>query len=223
MSDRLSRKEIKRDEVLEGLARGVEVLQENARTIIAAVAAVVLVAVGWAIWEGIDSGREERANQRLAEALEAIREGGDDTAAARAELEAVLEAAGGTRAGSVAHATLGTLAARDGDVDAARRHWSAFLERHREHALAAQVERNLIALDRDAGDRQALIERLRASLAAGDSALSADVLLWELATTLEAEGRTTEALDAYGRLGEEHPNSPLAAQARERSAALESA
>ena len=219
----LTRQEIKHDEVREGLERVAEFIGDNARTLGYVLLAIVVGLSGLALWNRMSAGREQRANEQLAMALEGAAEAGGDLSGAREGLRAVVESYGSVRAGSVAHAYLGTLAARENDFDAARQHWGAFLADHHDHALAAGVERNLISLDRAEGKDAELAEHLRAVLAGGTaSALGADLIMLELAQTLEDLDQIEGARDSYSRLLEEHPTSIFAAQARERSEALAS-
>ncbi len=222
MSHRLTRKEMKRDEVLEGLARFVEFLRANGKQLGLGLVALLLAVAGFAAWKAVEASREERANLRLAEALSTVEESaGGNLEAARSALEAVVVDVGGTRAGAVAHVYLGTLAARGADYVSAREHWEAFLAKHSNDALAAQVERNLISLDRAEGRDEELVERLRGMLATESGALGADAVLWELGRTLEQLGQVEGAIETYSRLEEEYPASLYAGRARERNASLE--
>jgi len=218
MSDRLTREEIKRDEVMEGISRVALFVQNHGRTVLYGVATVLVVIAAWAVWDAVATGREHKANEALALA---VAQGEEDPGAATEALTAVLDEFGSTMAGSVAHAYLGTAAAEAEDLAAARSHWQDFLTIHRDHALAAGVERNLISLDRAEGQSEALAERLETALTTGESALSEDSVLYELGRTLEDLGRTEGALEIYARLVEEHPGSLYAGQARERTSALE--
>ncbi len=221
MSDRLTRQEMKRDEVLEGLARAVEFFRENAKAIGVALLGLLVAVTGYAAWQGYQGGAERRANESLASALESIDTAQSETSEElRSSLAAVIDDHGSTKAGSVAHAYLGRAAAADGDFAAAREHWEAFLAKHSEHALAAQVERNLIALDRQEGRTEELVSRLRSQIAAGSGALPGDALLWELANALEASSQNEAALEVYEQLTEEHPSSVFASRARSRAEAL---
>ncbi|MDH3524459.1 MAG: tetratricopeptide repeat protein [Acidobacteriota bacterium] len=220
MNHRLTRQEIKRDEVMEGLSRAVEFLRRHGRALGIGLLAVVVVIAGLAIWRVVSAGREERANLALAEALSGVTAADGELGAAREALEGVAERYGSTGPGAVAAAYLGTIAAREADYETARSYWERLLDRRADDALAAGVERNLISLDRAEGRNDALAERLRAALAAGTSALGEDALLFELGRTLEDLGQVEGANEIYGRLLEEHPTSLFAAAARERTSAL---
>jgi predicted negative regulator of RcsB-dependent stress response len=219
MSHRLTREDIKRDEVMEGLSRVAEFVRNHGRALALGIAGLLAVLAGYAIWQKVEAGRQVKANEELTAALDTASTGGD-VAQAKVALEAVAEKYGSTPAGSIAYAYLGTIAARAGALEDARSQWNEFLSRHENDALAASVERNLISLDRAEGKSEELAERLRAVLANGSSALGEDSVLFELARTLEDLGQVEGAREIYARLLDEHPTSAFADEARERSSAL---
>ncbi len=240
MSQRLTRKEIKRDEVLETVGSFVGFLQRHGRTLVLGVVGLMLaLLVAWGVWM-FRERREAAAGERLAVALaayaapvdasdprpdDAARPSFGDDAARKARADelfrAVREEYGGTDAADIAGAYLGGLAAAAGREDEARQHWEEFLDRQGDHLLAAQIQLNLMALDRAQGRSAKLVDRLRARLDDPREKLPKDVLLHQLGLALEELGRPAEARDAYGRLVDEHPESPLRAEAEGRVDALE--
>ncbi len=240
MSQRLTRKEIKRDEILETVGSFFDFLQRHGRTLIlAALGLVVAFLVGWGVWM-LGQRREAAAGERLARALavyaapvDAAAPRPDDLARpsfaddasrkARADelFRGVREEYGGTDAADIAGAYLGSMAAGAGRDDEARQLWEEFLDRQGDHLLAAQIELNLMALDRAPGRTAELVDRLRARLDDPREKLPKDVLLHQLGLALEDLGREAEARDAYGRLVDEFPSSPLRLQAEGRVDALE--
>lgn len=236
MSDRLTRKEIKRDEFVEALERSASFMERNVRRLVAGtIALVVVVAAGFGIWWWLGV-RQERANAALTEALEVYRapvgegaepetEGGPtfpDEAArgARAEelFTAVREGYGMSGAADVAAVYLAQIAVESGDAERARTLWQEFAEDRSDHVLAGQVRVNLIHLDRQQGRGEEVVARLEPMLIADpeDRELPGDVVLWELAQTYEALERGDEAQAAYRRLSEEYPTSAYASQARQK-------
>ena len=240
MSDRLSREEMKRDEVMEAVERSATFMEEHAKTLILiAVGVLVAVAVALGVNWWLDA-RAAEAGDALSEALEVYRapvgpdaatqaaEAGydgetfPDVASRRvraAELFQAIEADYGmTDAADVAGLYLGQIAAEQGDKARARELWNDFLDAHDDHVLAAQVRVNLIHLDREEGQAEAVAQRLEPMLdaTAEDRKLPADVVLWELAQTYDALDRGEEAEATYRRLAEEYPSSPYGAQARQR-------
>ena len=238
MSDKLSRKEIKRDEVMETMNRGVLFVRDHARTLIlAAVAmvAVILVVLGVAFY--LDS-REASASEALSAAIEVseaeINPDGPapdadnpvfadaDQRRDRAEalFREVYEDYGSTEAGAVAASYLGRYAAEKGDAEAAREYWQAALEKSEDDALGAQVQLNLVNLDLAAGNREAVLERLEEMLAAPSSVMPEDMVLFKIAEVREEMGRSEEALAAYRRIVDEFPASPYVQPARQKTTTL---
>ncbi len=215
---RLSRHDIKRDEVLEGLSRTVDFGRRNARRLawVGIGALVALVAtLGATTWRGHRQGAADRA---LAAALEG---GGPDSAARDAEaLRGVAERYRGSDAAAIANALLGEEAARAGDLEEARRRWTAFLDAAPESMLAGAVRRNLLELDRAQGRGEGVAAELRGMLESRRAPLPRDLALYELGRTLEQVGKPEEALEAYDRLLAEHPDSVYAGEARRRAASL---
>ncbi len=213
MDHKLTRHDIKRDEVLEGLSRTVEFGRRHARLLAwAGIGALVALLATLAIitWWG---HRRTAANRALAAAI-----GGNTGQASAppdaAALEELVERYRGTDAAAIANALLGEAAAAAGDLAEARRRWTAFLDAAPDSMLAINVRRNLLALDRAEGRSEEAERRIREMLAAESPILPEDVLLLELARTLEGSGRAVEAAEAYRRLLDEHPDSVYSAEAR---------
>jgi hypothetical protein len=233
MSERLTRKEIKRDEFVEAVESSVSWVEQHGRTLIlAGVAVVALVAAGFGIHFWLQA-RTTAAGEALSEALEVYRaplgdaapEGWDgptfaDEAARRQRAKelfaGVRDDYGSSEAASVAAVYLGQIATEEGDLARARELWSGFADSHGEHMLAGQVRVNLLHLDRQEGRGEEVVARLETMLgeAPEERTLPADVVLWELGVTLEELGRGEEAQSTYRRLSEEYPTSAYASQAR---------
>jgi tetratricopeptide (TPR) repeat protein len=233
----LRREDLKRNELGEALEAGVHYAEDHLRTILwiagGALGAALLV---WAVmaWRGT---RDERGNRALGEALRVagapvVTTGAKPTdaaapsfpteaaRAARAKelLEGVVARHGGTAAGAAAHLGLAAAAFEAGDRATARQHWQAYLDDAPAGALAAAAQRSLWALDRAEGKGEAALLAIQRDLERGGKRLPADLLLWELALTQQALERPTEAAAAYRRIGEEHPSSPFADEARRQAA-----
>jgi hypothetical protein len=234
MKHELSRKEMKRDEVREALAHGVEYVRDHERTMLYAIGGIIAALVVAALAIFLLGRRESGASERLAEALviygakidpldpapddeEEPRFATDQERLEKSKVAFEKLAGGSTDAGQVAKVYLGDIAARGGDTETARRLWTEYLKENSGTALAVSVELNLIALDRQAGKLEEVKTRLEQQLAEGaQRTLPEDVVLNELATTLEALGRDTEAHDTRQRLVDDHPRSPFAFEARRR-------
>lgn len=233
MSDRLSRKEIKRQDTFQVLmGRGLEMVQAYRRQIILVAGLLVLlvvVAIGWFIY--VES-MEDDAQALLADAMEARGEpaGGETAEAAstpegagarrtraRQLLEQVVDDYGATDAADVARVYLGEIAATEGDTERAAELWREFLDEHPEHMLGAQVRLNLYALERGAGRGEEVVAELQEIVDDEDPPLPRDVALYELAVTLEELGREDEAAERYQRLVDEFGQSPYAVEARQKT------
>jgi outer membrane protein assembly factor BamD (BamD/ComL family) len=124
----------------------------------------------------------------------------------------------GTDAADIAMVYRAELATREGDLALARELWEKFLERQKDHMLVAEVHLNLMSLDRVEGRGDELITRLNSMLDSPDRKdLPTDVLLNQLAITLEDSGREEEARRAYRRIIDEFPTSPYVDGARARA------
>jgi hypothetical protein len=238
MNQRLTRKEIKRDEVAEWFGDTAEFLRRHRTMLIlstAAVVAVLVLAVGGYWWL---STRSAGANELLARAItvyaapiDAIAPKPDDPdapsfadeASRRARAKELFEKlANGfsfADAADVADVYLGRIAVADGDLDGAARYWREFVDAHRGHVLAGEVRVNLLALDRQRGRGAEVAGELEAMLtkAPDDRPLPGDVILSELATTYEQLGRDGDAKSTWSRLAEEYPQSAYAAAARQKA------
>jgi TolA-binding protein len=233
MSERLTRKEIKKDEFVEAVESSVSWVEQHGRTLIlAGIAVVVLVAAGFGTYFWLQA-RSVEASEALDAALKVYRApvGPDatadddgptfaDEAARRARAKELFQAVradhGSSDAADVAGVYLGQIAADEGDTGSARELWTDYVDSHGDDVLAGQVRVNLLHLDRQEGRAEEVAAKLEGMLteAPEERTLPADVVLWELATTYEALGRDDEAQSTYRRLSEEYPTSGFAAQAR---------
>ncbi len=237
MSHRLTRKEIKHDirddEVRSRLVRIFEFLQERPSVVVGAVVGLVVLVLGVTALLAYLDNRGEAASEELASALriagapvtEADAKPDDpeepsfpteDAKRTRAKeaFEEVRGGVGSSVAGEVADLYLADIAARDGDTEAAREIWESFLADHENHVLALSVRLNLIHLDRQDGRVQEVADELQRELDSASRALPEDVVLFELAQTLEELGRADDAALLYQRILDEHPKSPYTEQAR---------
>lgn len=236
MSQRLTRKEIKHDirddEVRSVLVRVFEFMQERPNVVVSAVIGFVVLVVGvTALLSYLDS-RGDQSSEELATALKiaaapvradgATPEDPEDPSfateeAKRARAKEVFEGlrgVGSSIAGEVANLYLADVAASEGDTETARGIWQSFLAGHEDHALALSVRLNLIHLDRQNGRAQEVADELQRELDSATKTLPEDVILFELAQTLEALDQDDAAFELYQRILDEHPKSPYTADAR---------
>lgn len=135
--------------------------------------------------------RDSRAEAALDDALVTSRIQGR-TEETRRRFERLIEEYRGSRAAWAAHGHLGELEAANGGFKEARNLWQRLAEGG-PGDLAADAEMSLILLDREQGRLEELVERLESLVESGESRLPEDVLLFELAQTLEQLGRYEEA------------------------------
>ena len=240
MNQRLTRKEIKRDDFAAAVGRSVEYAESHVRTIAYAIGAVLLLvalSVAFYFWR---NSRLQGANEVLARAtkvyLAPVAATGakpDDPnepsfaseAARRARakqlLEEVRDGYGSTAAADVAGLYLAQIAADEGRLDDAREAWREFVDDHGDHMLAGQARLNLINLDRKQGKAQQVARELRDMLERNDPSLPQDVILFELGATLEQLNRKQEAVQTYQRILDEFPQSPYGSEAQQKIGALD--
>ena len=237
MSHRLTRKDMKRDELRESLGTAVDFLRDHGRKIVAGIVVLLILVAMAAGYREYQQRREITAAEDLAEALRIYQApvvpsgvtqpdpdqptfATEEARAASALLmfDEVRSDHGGTDAADIAMVYRAELATRGGDLALARELWEEFLERQKDNMLAAEVELNLMSLDRLEGLGDELIIRLNSMLDSPDrNSLPTDVLLNQLAITLEDSGREEEARRAYRRIIDEFPTSPYVDEARVRA------
>ncbi|MFY9820137.1 MAG: tetratricopeptide repeat protein [Thermoanaerobaculia bacterium] len=240
MNQRLTRKEIKRDDFTSALGRGVEYAESHVMTIVYAVVGVlVLVALGVGIfyWR---SHQAQAAGQALAKAVKVylapvVTTGAKPTdpatpsfaseeahrAAAKKALQKVRADYGSTDAADVANLYLAQIAAEEGRLAEARKVWQSFADAHPKHMLGAEARLNLIHLDREQGKGEDVVKELRTMLEKGDTPVPQDVLLHELGITLEQLKRPQEAAQSYQRILDEFPQSPYRQEAQQKVTSLD--
>jgi tetratricopeptide (TPR) repeat protein len=235
MSERLTRREMKRDEVQEWMGLAYIWLSEHWRKVVWAAVGVVALGLVAVLAVVYLEHREGQAQESLNEALEVYETPISVLAPAEGEVEGpvftseeerrerarelfgqVRDRYGSTAAGRIASVYLGRIAAAEGDLERARELWSDFVEAAPDHALGASVQLALYSLDREQGRTEELIASLRSAVDSVDSRLPQDALLYELGVTLERDGQKEEAREVFQRLVDEYPASPYAPRARQR-------
>jgi TolA-binding protein len=236
MSKRLTRKQIKEDirhdELQTAVTSTVDSLASHRDLVIWGTVAVVAMAVAISVAVAWKRHSVEASSLALARAIdvyeapivEADAKPDDPkkpSFASEAERmtrarEAFSEVGSGLAA-DVASLYLAEMDLRDGDTESARAAWQAFLDDHSGHALAISMRRNLIRLDRDHGKGEQIVEELRTELESETRSLPEDLLLYELAVTLEALDRGEEAKTYYQRILDDYSSSSFAATARQKT------
>ncbi len=234
---RLSRKEMKRDEVREVLSRTLLWLGAHAKHIAAALGVVALLVIVGNLILDRAGGRQDSASDALAEAIEVrtaplaselspgvvapgevFADAAERTAEARRRFEAVASDYPRSASARVARAYLAVLDYESGNPAAARTAWDELATSGGDDLLTGQVLLNLLVIDRDQGRAEDAETRLEALVDSPSSALPQDRVLYELGVTQETLGKAEESLSTFQRLIEEHPTSPLTLDATTRVA-----
>jgi predicted negative regulator of RcsB-dependent stress response len=234
MNQRLTRKDMKRDELASAMGRGVEYAESHARTLFLAIGgallALLLIGAGYMFTRH----RREQANVALAKAVK-VYEAPVDAAAgakpddpqnpsfadetarrnrAKALFEGVRSDYGSSDAADVAGLYLAQIAVAEGQLDRARQMWQDFADEHKGEMLATEARLNLLRLDRKQGKGDQVAKELSGWLDQADAPLPQDVVLFELGSTQADLGRKPDAIQSYQRILDEFPQSPYAQEAQ---------
>ena len=240
MNQRLTRQDMKRNELSTALGKGYEYAESHGRTILMAVGALLAVALLVGVFTMYRNNQAEKGNTALAKAIEVYQAPIDpaapkpddpvsptfaDSAARQAKAKELFQKLrddyGSTVAGDIAEVYLAQIAVAEGKPDEARQLWNDFLGDHGDHLLAGETRVNLIRLDRSQGKAKEVEQSLTAMLDEAEPPLPLDIVLNELALTQEQLGKTQEAVQSYQRIVDEFPQSPFARDARQRIGALD--
>lgn len=234
---RLTRQEMKRDEVREFLSRAFLFLGENRRRIGIGLAVVALLAIVATVAARMIGGRRAEASDALAAALEVpmaplrselspgvTAEGpvfdSEETrrAAAKERFEALVSEYPGTETARIARSYVARLELEAGRPEVAREIWAEIADDGGDDALTMQIVLNLLELDRSQGAAASAEERLLGMLDDPRSILPQATVLYELAVTQELLGKVEESRATYQRILDEHPTSPHARTAARKAA-----
>lgn len=240
MNQRLTRQDMKRNELSTALGKGYEYAESHGRTLLMAVGALLAAALLVGLFYMYRNNQAEQGNTDLAKAIEVYQAPLDpaapkpddpvnptfaDSAARQAKAKELFQKLrddyGSTVAGDVAAVYLAQIAVAEGKPDEARQLWNDFLNDHGDHLLAGETRVNLIRLDRSQGKAKEVEQTLTAMLDEAEPPLPLDIVLNELALTQEQLNKTQEAVQSYQRIVDEFPQSPYARDARQRIGALD--
>ncbi len=241
MSQRLNRKDMKRDEFTNVVGRSVEYAETHTRNLLLALGAVVVVAaVAFGIY-GFANSRSTAASEALNKAIKVYaapiqatdaKPNDPDTPsfpddASRQKravqlLDAVRAKFGHTHAAAIAGVYLGRVAAIEGKPAEARKLWTDYLDGNKD-SLAAMVRLDLIDLDRREGKGEELVGRLRPMLDDSDPQLPKDAVLYQLGLTYEQLLRRPEAVASYKQILDEFPQSAYRQEAQQKLTSLDPA
>ena len=244
MNQRVTRKDMKKDEFASAVGRGVEYAEGHVRPIIFGIGGAVLLAVVGFLIYGFVGHRSDAAGDRLAAAVKTYRaplnpaeaKPNDpkepsfvDEAARRARAKTLFAKVrsdyGHTDAADIAGVYLAQIAMIEGKPEEARKLWTAFVDAHPDSMLAGEARINLIHLERgkqaSKEKLEELAQRLKAMQGQSKPPLPEEVILNELGATYEQLGRKDDATQAYKRILDEFPQSAYKASAQQRLSALD--
>jgi len=228
MAQKIRRKDLKRNDLAEGMGRTVNYVSQHRRGVTEGIAIGIGVIVLAAAFVAFRAYRENEAGRDLSAGLTALEtplvgepaaQNAPRTFATAAErereaLDHLKKAAGkpGTSAGKAAGVIL---AARDPKApDAAERLARAARSGKAEVAAAAELdEARLLASQ---GKTAQAIDRLKRAIESSDTAAPKDAMMFALAEIYEKSGSAADAKATYQRLVTDYPNSPYRADARQK-------
>jgi tetratricopeptide (TPR) repeat protein len=234
MAKKLTREELKRDEVLETVGRGIRFVSSHRRGTAEAIGVSAALVLLIAAFLAFRAHRESQAGEHLSRALTILSTplasdvpaGGEVPARTyasagerRADADKELAAAadfGATRAGREARVLL--TARGQGGKDAESQ-LEAFA-RGGKTILSAAAEINAVRLLASQGKTTEAITELKRAIESSDTAAPKDLLLFELAGLYEKSGALTDAKATYQRILSDYPESLYRSEAQTRTNAL---
>jgi len=225
---KLSRRDLKRNELAETMTRGVDYVSVHRRgvtEILLIAAGVVLLAAGFVLFR---SFRENEAGKELSAGLAALDAPLAGTPAAataprtfptaadrdKEALDHLRRAASskGTAAGRAAGVIL---AAREPKAPESEERFSRAARAGRAEVSAA-AELDQARLLAASGKTTEAIDRLKRAIESSEAAAPKDAMMFALAQVYEQAGATADARATYQRLISDYPNSPYRADARQK-------
>ncbi len=237
MSDRPTRKEMKRNKFVEDVGTAYDYASRNRRNILLSIAAVVLLVVVFYGVAAYRSGQEHKAQQQLAEAIAVMdatsgsmpgvpeaeveyKSEEEKFSKAQPLLQGIVDEYSGTYAADLADLYLANIAAARGDMDSARSKLETFVRRHPGHLLAGAAQLSLYELRLQPQEAPALISELEKKIAEGEPSVPKDALLSILGRAWELQGDRAKAREAYERIVTEFPDSSYALDVQRRLATV---
>jgi|PersoiStandDraft_1058852.scaffolds.fasta_scaffold07943_3 tetratricopeptide (TPR) repeat protein len=231
MGRKLTREQLRRDEVMDTVGRGWNYVSAHRRGTIKAAAAVAGAAVLVFAFFAVQSSRNQRAQEHLSKALTILAsplasepagpESTGRTYATEAERSSEAE-----RELKAAAEVSGTPAARDARIVlAARGKESDAISPLRRAArgrspIAALAGLDVVRVLESQGKTAEATAELKRELASSSPSTPKDVLLFELGSIYEASGSPADARASYQRILDECPQSPLRGEAQTKISSL---
>lgn len=230
MAKKLRREDLKRDEVMETVGKGLQFVSVHRKGTVEAFAIAAGLALLIGAFLAFRSYREGQAAEHLSRALAALSAplAGDPAAAGAAktyataaersaEADRELAAAAGFGATKSGRQASVVLAARGASKDT-----GAFdrFARSGKSVVAAAAEIDGYRTLADAGKTTEAITAVKRAIETSSTAVPKDALLAELGALYERSGSPTDARTIYQRLASEYPDSPYASEAQSRLSQL---
>jgi tetratricopeptide (TPR) repeat protein len=227
MTQRISRRDMKRNELAETVGKTVDYVSEHRKGVregVAVVAGIAIILAGifaYRAWSERSAGRDlSRALGILSTPLASEQPGAAKTYASaserRAEADQFLKKAAGhgsTRSGRAAQVIIAA-SGTEKAADAVETFERAARKGRSESAAAAEIDAaKMLAAQ---GKSAEAIDRLKRALDSSSTAAPKDALLFALAQIYESNGSAADARATYQRLITDYPNSPYRGDARQK-------
>ena len=232
MAKKLSREQLRRDEVLETFGKGFRFVSSHRKGTTEAVVAAVGLAVLVAAFVGFRAYRESEAGQHLSKALAILSSpvagepssieatgtpyssAAERNAAAEKELKAAADFSA-TRSGREAAVVLAARSAGKGDLDSFDR-----FARANRSIVGAVAAIDAVRLLDSQGKTTEAISRAKNAIESSSTSAPKDALLMELGRLYEKSGAPADAKATYQRLISDYPNSLYLSDAQARVGSL---
>ncbi|MGV8042005.1 MAG: tetratricopeptide repeat protein [Thermoanaerobaculaceae bacterium] len=230
---RLTRKQIKQDELIGLVDHGVHWLGQNWRQAAYGLAGVIVVALVWWGTKTILASRGDAAGEALSKAVATYAAPVGSAAPSDAKLKfatdterltAAETAFSGVRSkysmsaeARVARLYLARIAMDRNDREKAIRELGELTSKRSADPVVRMAMLSLVRLRVEKGEGAQLVADLEAMAAGKDPRLPRDVALWQLAQLWEHDGKPEEASKLYRKLAEEFPDSPYRNDAAQRA------
>jgi tetratricopeptide (TPR) repeat protein len=231
---RLTRKQIKKDQFVSLVDRGIHWLGQNWRQAAIGLGTVMAIALVWGV-TAVLAGRKEAAAQALAKALEVYSapvgsaapatapvKFASDTerlAAADKAFEAVKSRYWLTPQASMAELFLARIALDRGDQAQAIKRLEDLTSHRSDDPVVRLAMQDLVRLRLARGEGAQLVPELQRMASGKDPRMPRDAALYQLARIWDREGHLEEAAKAYRQLITDFPDSPYRSEAQQRLSA----
>jgi len=225
MGRRITRKQLKKDDEFVSAAEVIfRWIAENAKALMAGIAAVVVTALLWWAAIGWMSSRTDDASLLLHNATKTF-EGevaagsmvpAGDLETAEAEFQQVIDSHGRTEQADMARLYLARIALSRGQMDEARTALVELARKHGDDVIGRLANLDLINMRIASGQGAEVAVDLEAMVTGQSAGLPRDAALYRLGELFIEEGQLEKARTYLEMLVEEFPESPFLTNARQR-------